>query len=203
MKPKFLAIKVTTLLMLFFSQTKAQNKPVISKVPKKIYQSFTSTPDDFIKICLANEKNILYGIGTKGKYIFDLLNKSEKYYNNKPFVSRGYIDYRDLSTSKNINPTPYLNSEIVSDSSISLSINPIGEPFYLDNLDINYQKNFGINSWFITSVKKKTILNEPLSKYLYNFDTYGYGASQWLQVRNPNTGNLSYILRPSIFNFTA
>ncbi len=35
--------------MLFDSQTKAQHQPVISKVTAKIYKSFTSVPDDFLK----------------------------------------------------------------------------------------------------------------------------------------------------------
>ncbi len=203
MKLTDLFIKTSIAIILFVTDSNSQNQPIISTVPTKIYQSFTSVPDDFIKIAFSNDKNILFGIGTKGKYNFDLKFKTEKVYTNTPFISHGYIDYFDLTTSKNISPTPYLNSEVVSDSSISMSINPIGEPFYLDNIDISYTKKYTINSWYITTVKKKIILNEPLSKYLFNFDTYGYGASQWIRNIDPNPVYASYVSRPSIFNFGA
>jgi Concanavalin A-like lectin/glucanases superfamily len=203
MKLKGIGIFTILAIILFVTDAISQNQPTISTVPSKIYQSFTSTPDDFIKITYSNIQNTLYGIGTKGKYTFDLKNKTEKFLGITPFVSHGYIDYRDITLSKSINSTPYLNSEVVSDSSISMSINPSGEPFYLDNIDFSYSKVPTINSWYMTTIKKKIILNEPISKYLYDFNAYGYGASQWIRNIAPNPVYASYVSRPSIFNVGA
>lgn len=174
----------------------ASNLPKFAITPKVIFKSndFTN-PENIKKIIISKDQSKLYGLGSKGIYTIYLLNQKETIRSNKLFASHGYIDYSDINISKSISPTPYLNSEIVSDSSISMALNPNEKLFYLRSSTLQYKKRPGPNYWFVTTIMKKTIITEPFEDFV---DVNGMWAIDYKKYIS--TGLITYLFMPKIFD---